>query len=136
MSEIPTQNSKDEIEQTLKVMKEGNTEQQIKATKQLGDLLRQAENRPIVIELGGVEILVPLLIEDVEIDFSCQIIRSLSNLIFDSPDNITKIVKFEGVFKRIHDFIKQDKSLELKRNTIAAVANFAHESGFIFLLTF
>lgn len=136
MSDSPVINIQDEIQKTLESIQYGDTEKKISSTKHLGDLLRKPENRPVVMESGGLKILLPLLFEDVEFALSCQLVRAISNLIFDSPDNIKEIVQHEKIYERISSFIKQEKSLELKRNTIAAVANFAHESGISYLLIF
>src|SRR5690606_25498936 len=59
-------------------------------------------------------------------------VRALLNLSYNNGNNASTIVKDEFVIPTIVKFIKQDTSLELRRNAIAAMANFAHEEGWNF----
>lgn len=57
--------------------------------------------------------------------------RGLLNLCFDNAKNVETILNSDvvDVIAAVKNFLSQDESAELKRNTIATVANFCHSDG-------
>ena len=96
-------------------------------TKEIADFLRREENRPIIMEYG-LDLLLDLFLKEDDQKLLTQVVRSIANLSFDAPANIDKMFEKIGLVQSIMKCIKQETSVELKRNTIACLANFAHES--------
>jgi hypothetical protein len=126
--ESPSEESIDStILEILSQIPKATTTEKVALTKRIGDYLRKEENRSIIMD-NGSDILLKLFIGESDLSLLVQAVRCIGNLSFDSPHNIDKFMEHPEIIPCLIKYIEQSNNSELKRNAIACLANFAHES--------
>jgi hypothetical protein len=102
--------------------------------KLIADLARENSNRVYLNKNNAIQIILEVWADSLKNNnqnVQTMIIRVLSNLSYELPENIQKIIKYENINvpKVLIEFLSQKKSMELRRNTCVALINFCHADG-------
>jgi predicted nucleotidyltransferase len=101
--------------------------------KLLGDYAREENNRKTIDKNNGVDILLEIWKKNDQTT-STMMMRCLSNICFENPQNVQKIFKYDGINvpNTLYENIVST-NIELRRNTCVSLVNFCHADGIFYL---